>query len=108
MTFTSLGRVNQPTPGTPISLSTDPTKRVTKLFFQVIPGLTGKAYIGTPAMNKTTLSSVARVLSPDPAGGIADQFLVDVQSGVDQINLEEYAFDMDVAGEGLLVSYWTE
>jgi len=47
MTVTTLGRVNVTTPGTPVPLSTDPNQRVAKIFAQVIPGLTGKGYLGT-------------------------------------------------------------
>lgn len=107
MTFTSIGRVNQPTPGTPVPLSTDPTRRACRLFLQMIPGLTGKAYVGSPTMTKSTLAGVARVLAPNTSG-IADQFLIETDNGLDEINLSEYALDMDVAGEGVLVSYWVE
>jgi hypothetical protein len=108
LTFKSLGRINQPAPGTPVPLSTDATARAAKVFFQVIPGLTGKAYIGAPGMNKTTLAGVARVLWPNSSGGISDQFLIETGNGLDEINLSEYVIDMDVAGEGVLFSYWTE
>ena len=108
MTQTSLGRVNVSAPGTPVPLSTDPTQRVAKLFFQVIPGLTGKAYIGKPGMNKSTMAGVSRILWPNASGGFSDQFFLEVQDGTDAIPLSDYAIDVDVAGEGLLVSYWTE
>jgi len=108
MTHTSLGRVNVSTPGTPVSLSSNPTQRVAKLFFQVVPGLTGKAYIGSPGMNKSTLSGVCRVLWPNATGGVSDQFFLETQDGADTIPLAEYVIDVDVAGEGLLISYWTE
>ena len=108
MTLTPMGRVNQPTPGTPIPLSTNPIQLVSKIFFQVIPGLTGKGYIGSPGMNKTTLAGVTRVLWPNASGGICDQFLLETDDGHDDFQLSQYAVDMDVAGEGLLVTYWTE
>ena len=108
MTQTSLGRVNVSTPGTPVVLSTDPTQRVAKLFLQVIPGLTGKAYIGKPGMNKSTLNGVSRILWPNANGGFSDQFFLESQDGSDSIQLSDYAIDVDIAGEGLLVSYWTE
>jgi hypothetical protein len=50
MTVTTLGRVNVTTPGTPVPLSTDPNQRVAKIFAQVIPGLTGKGYLGSANM----------------------------------------------------------
>jgi phosphomannomutase len=100
--------VNQPTPGTPVPLSTNTSQRVSKFYIQMIPGLTGKAYLGSRAMNKTTMAGVARIFAPNPSGGISDQFLVETDDSTDTINLAEYAIDLDVAGEGVLISYWTE
>jgi hypothetical protein len=108
MTLTSLGRVNVASPGTPVALSTDPKLRVSKLFFQSVPGLTGKCYIGAPAMSSSALSQVTRVLVPATATAIADQFEISAKDGRDSIYLTQYAIDADVAGEGLLVSYWQE
>jgi hypothetical protein len=108
MTLTSLGRVNVATPGTPVPLSTNPALRVSKLFFQSVPGLTGKCYIGTPAMSKSALSHVVRVLVPATNNSPADQFEVSPEDGRDSLYLNQYAIDADVAGEGLLVSYWQE
>jgi hypothetical protein len=108
MTIHPMGRVNVPTPGTPVPLSTDGTATVSKLFFQVIPGLTGKTYVGAPTMAKTTLAKTVRVLWPNSAGGFSETFEVEAQDGEDSIHLADYAVDADVAGEGLLVTYWTE
>jgi hypothetical protein len=108
MTLTSMGRVNVATPGTPVPLSTDPTVRVSKLFFQSVPGLTGKCYIGTPTMTKSALSQVIRVLVPATNTAVADQFELSPKDGHDSIYLSQYAVDADVTGEGLLVSYWQE
>jgi hypothetical protein len=54
MTVTTLGRVNVATPGTPVPLSTDPNQRVARIFAQVVPGLTGKGYLGTSNMVRAT------------------------------------------------------
>ena len=102
------GRVNVTTPGTPVPLTTDATATAAKIFFQVIPGLTGKTYIGGPALNKSTLANVARVLWPNATGGFSETFSLEAQDGRNSIRLAEYAIDADVAGEGLLVTYWTE
>jgi hypothetical protein len=108
MTVTTLGRVNVTTPGTPVPLSTDPNQRVAKIFAQVIPGLTGKGYLGTSNMVRATMAGVMRVLWPNAAGGQSENFMLESSDGTDVLNLSQYFVDMDVAGEGLLVTYWTE
>ena len=108
MTVTTLGRVNVSAPGTPVALSTDPNKRVSKIFAQVIPGLTGKGYVGKSNMVRATLVGVARILWPNTAGGFSDSFALQSTNGSNTLVLSEYFVDMDVAGEGLLVTYWTE
>lgn len=108
MNIYPLGRINVPTPGTPVPLSTDPTATAAKLFFQVVPGLTGKTYIGSSNMSKATLGLVSRVLWPNTNGGFSETFYIESQDGGNSIRLAEYAVDADVAGEGLLVTYWTE
>jgi hypothetical protein len=108
MNVTALGRVNIATPGTLVPLSTDATARASKIFFQVIPGLTGKAYVGKSGMVRATLVNVIRVLWPNASGGISDSFMIESKQDSDVLNLASYYIDMDVAGEGLLVSYWQE
>ena len=108
MTINCNGRVNVATPGTPVPLSTDPAATASKLFFQAIPGLTGKTYVGATSMKKTTLAAVARVLAPNPAGGYSETFYIESQDGENSIHLKDYAIDADVAGEGLLITWWTE
>lgn len=108
MTVTTLGRVNVTTPGTAVPLSTNPNQLVSKIFAQVIPGLTGKGYIGKSNLNRATLNGVIRVLWPNTAGGFSDAFAVASTNGSNSLVLSEYFVDMDVSGEGLLVSYWTE
>jgi hypothetical protein len=49
-----------------------------------------------------------RVLWPNASGGFSDSFYIESQQDSDVLNLAEYYVDMDVAGEGLLVTYWTE
>jgi hypothetical protein len=108
MNVTSLGRLNVTTPGTPVPLSSDSTARVAKIYFQVVPGLTGKGYIGKKTMVRASLANVVRVLAPNPSGGLSDAFFLESKQDSDVLNLSEYYVDMDVAGEGLLISYWTE
>jgi hypothetical protein len=48
------------------------------------------------------------VLWPNSAGGFSDSFFLESAADSDVLNLSEYYVDMDVAGEGLLVTYWSE
>ncbi len=108
MTANPLGRVNVATPGTLVPLTTNTSLRASKIYFQVIPGLTGKGYIGKNGLVRATLVNVIRVLWPNSSGGFSDSFFLESQADSDTLNLSEYYVDMDVAGEGLLVTYWTE
>jgi hypothetical protein len=108
MTINCIGRLNVSTPGTPVPLTTDLTVKASKVFFQVIPGLTGKTYVGIPSMTKGTLAGVARILWPNSSGGFSETFYLEAQDGADSIRLADYAVDADVAGEGLLVTWWQE
>lgn len=107
MTINPLGRVNVVTPGVPVALSTTPTTAA-KIFFQVIPGLTGKTYIGKTGMDKSTLAGVTRILWPNTNGGFSEGFFLETSDGADSLRLSDYAVDADIAGEGLLVTYWQE
>jgi hypothetical protein len=107
MTVTPLGLVSVATPGTPVPLTTDKKKLVSKLFVQVIPGLSGKGYLGQKEMNRANHTGVIRILWPNAAGGFSDSFLLESTDGSNSIPLSQYYIDMDVAGEGLLVTYWT-
>src|SRR5208282_5533197 len=60
MTANPLGRVNVATPGTLVPLSTNTSLRASKIYFQVIPGLTGKGYIGKSGLVRATLVNVIR------------------------------------------------
>src|ERR1700679_539766 len=100
MTINCLGRVSVPT-GTLVPLTTDQTVTASKVFFQVIPGLTGKTYVGKPTMTKGTLAGVARILWPNTSGGFSETFYIESQDGENSIHLADYAIDADVAGEGL-------
>ncbi len=108
MNINPLGPVVVPTPGLPVPLTTNPKLTASKVLFQAIPGLTGKTYAGLPTMVKSTLAGVARVLAPNPTGGFSETLYIESQDGDNSIRLAEYAVDADVAGEGLLVTYWAE
>jgi hypothetical protein len=100
-----LGRVNVPTPGTPVPLATLETP-CNGIRVSVIAGLTGKMYFGTRNVNHSTLVGVIKELWPNSAGGVDDSYELFTSDGTDRLNLADYAIDASVAGEGLIVSYW--
>jgi hypothetical protein len=53
-------------------------------------------------MNKSTLDGVTRILAA------SDRYEVNTADGTDGISISQLVIDADNAGEGLLVSYWTE
>lgn len=108
MKMNTIGRLNVATPGTPVPLTSDTTVHASKLLFQAIPGLTGKTYVGNTSLVKTTLANTARVLAPNPTSGFSETFYIEAQDGDNSLRVADYAIDADVAGEGLLVTYWTE
>jgi hypothetical protein len=101
----SLGRLNVPTPGTPVPLTTDRSIRCAWIRAQVIAGLTGKAFLGTPDLNTATLAGVIKEFWPNPSGGISDS--LEIRSAEDNniYTLADLAIDAAVAGEGLVISY---
>ena len=105
MRVISLGRLNVPTPGTPVPLTTDRSIRCAWIRAQVIAGLTGKMYLGTPSLNTTTLADVIKEFWPNPSGGISDS--LEIRSAEDNniYTLADLAIDAAVADEGLLISY---
>ena len=108
MNMNPLGRVSVATPGTPVALAANNTATAAKIFFQVIPGLTGKTYIGKAGMNKSTLAGVVRILWPNSGGGFSENFWIETNNGTDSLRMSDYFVDADIAGEGLLVTYWQE
>jgi hypothetical protein len=105
MTCFPLGRVNVPTPGTPVPLAAG-NLYANRIYVQVIPGLTSKFYIGVAGMDKSTMAGVIRILYPNAAGGISDFWEITSFVPSDPLRLADYFLDCDVATEGVLATYW--
>jgi hypothetical protein len=98
--------VNVTTSGTPIQLATayTPCNRVR---VSVVAGLTGKMYLGTAAVNHSTLAGVIKELWPNSGGGVDDSYEFNSADGTNSLNLADYWIDAAINGEGLIVAYWT-
>lgn len=101
----SLGRVNVTTSGTPVQLSSVPLT-CSRIHFSVIAGLTGKVYLGTSAVNHSTLAGVIKEFWPNQSGGVDDSYELNCGTDGNLLNLQDYWLDVAVSGEGLIVSYW--
>lgn len=108
MLLAALGKVAVPTPGTQVVLSTISTgERFVKCVkFRTHASNTGKVYVGSPTMVRATLAGVMAQLIPPAATGQTDEF--ELCADEDLIDLQRVAVDADVAGEGPLVTLFTE
>jgi len=104
----SLGKVTVTTPGTPVRLTlnqSDPTARyaVHAYMVQALSSNTGKIYIGSASMNKTTLAGVYAYL-PVPTASLAPAFSASVALAAANFMMNEIYLDADVGSEGAIVS----
>lgn len=109
MTFKALGKI------TAGQVTADKTIKCARIQFAVAPANTGKVYLGSSGLNKTTLANVARVFLA-PATGPQDGMIVqpinqgaNVHAEPERINahsLSDYWIDADNASDGLFVCYW--
>lgn len=106
MTFFSLGKIPVPTPGTRVRVTSDESIAAARIQIAVDPANTGKCYVGSSTLNKTTLAGCVRVFTA-PGDGPQDGLLVPPMPGGGNVHrLADYYVDADVAAEGLLVAYW--
>lgn len=102
----SFGKVGVTTPGTPVRVTNDQNILATKLRFSVVIGETGRVFLGVAGMNKSTGAGVVKEFWPTGVGGgIADELILE-SNGWELLRPADYWVDANVAGEGLIVSYW--
>jgi hypothetical protein len=112
----SLGEITVPTPGTPVGVTTgtvyapNPAGGYTKsaaihaILIQVLPGNTGKIYVGGPGFNKST--GVGRYcILPIPTVNFLPAFNVALTIAPNALTLNDYYIDADNADDGVTVSF---
>lgn len=104
----SRGKVTVTSAGTPVRLTTNestPSARLGCHAFMVesLSTNTGKIFIGTSGMNKTTLAGVVAILAI-PTSNILPVFTVGFSGAPNAFNLADYYVDADNSGEAVLVS----
>ena len=107
MALRSLGKVTT-NAGTLVRLTnneSDPTLRYVAHSFlvEVLSTNTGKIYVGSSTMNRTTLAGVYAILPP-PTANIFSSFTATVTQAAGAFSLAEVWLDVDTNSEGCLVS----
>jgi hypothetical protein len=103
-----IGRFLVPVAGTPVRLtSTQPNPAETfschGVFIQALPTNVGKVYVGTSALNKTTLVGVIAIIAIPTANNLP-AFTAALTLAPNAINLADLYLDVETGGEGALVS----
>ena len=103
----SLGKITVPAPGTPVRLTADPALTCARIRIQDVIGQTGRLFLGVAGMDKSTGAGLIKEFWPTGGGGgIADEITLDSPDGTNALRLADYYIDANIAGEGVIVSYW--
>lgn len=104
--FVALGATTVPTGGTPVGLSI-PTSltppKAHSLLLQPLPTNTGRVYLGTVGLNRTTLAAVLAIL-PVPTANALPAFTASLAVAANALALEDLYVDVEVNGEGVFGS----
>lgn len=104
----SLGKITVNPSGTPIRLTANASTPAANYpahsyLVECLAANTGKVYIGTATMDKTSLTGVYAILPP-PTANVFPSFSVTVSYSPNHFNLAEVYIDVDNAGEGVVAS----
>jgi hypothetical protein len=104
----ALGKLTVTTPGTPVPITsllppdlTPPA--VHSVLLQALPANTGNVYVGTTALNKTSLAGVYMVLAVPTTNSIPSFSAVHNLLG-QGVQLNDLMIDADVAGGGVIAT----
>jgi hypothetical protein len=103
MTFTNLGKVPVPTPGTPVPLTTNKALTACRIVVSQVPGTTGLVHLKN--IRASAAGVIARSFLVPGASGFADEHVLDCGNGSNQMYPWEWGIDAANATEGLNV-YW--
>ena len=105
----ALGPIVVPSGGTPVAIATaldnpDKQQSIHGIMLQTLPDNTGKIYIGRADMHRTTLVGVYAIL-PIPTVNFLPTFSAALTIAPNGLSTREFYLDVDVDGEGVLVTY---
>jgi hypothetical protein len=111
MQIFSLGKVAVATAGTPVALSSllpanfPSNGSCARIIVSQVMGTTGKPCFGTTAVVASTLAGTIKQFAPAATSGLTDTYVHDPGAeGGNPLNVNNYAIDVTVNGEGLIVS----
>ena len=106
------GKTLVPVVGTPVRVSVPPEiagpaahglSGVHAILVGALSTNTGKVYIGVAGLDRVALTRVLVVL-PIPTANLLPTFSISVSAAANALSLSDLWIDVDVAGEGVLVS----
>lgn len=99
----SLGKLTVASAGTPIPLTATKTL-CHSVLIEVLSTNVGKIYIGTSALNSSTLVGTVAILGI-PTSAILPVFTMGLSYAPNPINIANLYIDADNSGDGVIVSY---
>lgn len=103
MSLKSLGKIAVSSAGTPQAVSASQLL-CQSISFQALSSNTGKIYIGTQGMSKSTLVGVLAVLAVPTANLLPGYSVSSIPIG--SVNAAEIYLDADTSTEGVIVGYY--
>jgi hypothetical protein len=104
--FKAFGAFTCPVAGVPRKLdlpATQQLKTCHAFSIQALPTNTGKVFVGTAALNKTTLDGVLAII-PTPTVNLLGSFTSALATGANAIPIDDLWIDVDTGGEGVIFS----
>jgi hypothetical protein len=98
----SFGRITVAQAGVPVRVSSK-TLKCHAIMIEALPTNTGKAYIGDKTLVKGSTGEFA--ILAIPTANTIPVYSETISPAPDALNLFDYWIDVDVNGEGVLVSY---
>lgn len=104
--FVALGKIVVTVAGTPVKVPVPDAINPPSchaVIIEVLPGNTGKIYVGLAGLTKATLAQVLVIL-PIPTVNLLPTFSIALTVAGNAINLGQFFLDADISGEGVLIS----
>lgn len=108
MAIQALGKITVPTPGTAVAVASllQPLTRspiIHAILIQVNPANTGRCFVGTKGVVGSTLTNVLGILAV-PTDNFIPTYSAALTIAPNGLSVNEFWIDVEVGGEGVIVS----